>query len=460
MEPAPFSLSEHIGKVVELSGYLCRDLWEVQCGSIKVVKEDGYIKIEGTVVDSNVIKASNGAGTIYYCYRFGKTEGLHLDMWNYKEKNITVIGELIEDSLYWAQIVDVPLPGIDVRNQDNEAKSLEDLMHIRASKKNRKLIEKVSDNLGTALGFKWTNNQKNKHPCIIIFVPKKISSNLIDPKALAPEILVGDDGKWCYTDVVTGGVESNTQSELSNRNSIIAKELFSGKVGLIGGIRFAFEDNGEKKYGTGGIAALDESGKKGFLTNHHVAGNYEWKRPICHPLHETSKIGSTFYSQQYALFKEWYGIIEETDGVVQCDYAFVKVDESFQNEVRPGLHSFGKIGTLMRIHLDQMDIIGKKVISIGWKRGIQRGTVAGFSYEFRPDCRHLYTDLLIIGEDGPFSEEGCSGQIIVTDDQQHQPVALLWGGCWQESILSQTGQRAWSYATDLGKIQDRLKLKI
>ena len=39
---------------------------------------------------------------------------------------------------------------------------------------------------------------------------------------------------------------------------------------------------------------------------------------------------------------------------------------------------------------------------------------------------------LIIGEEGnAFSWKGDSGKVIVTDDKEHRPVGLLWGG-WQE----------------------------
>ena len=81
-----------------------------------------------------------------------------------------------------------------------------------------------------------------------------------------------------------------------------------------------------------------------------------------------------------------------------------------------------------------MDIIGKKVISVGRTRGVQRGTIVAYAYEFQDEVYSIYTDLLIIGEDGKaFSDKGDSGKVIVTDDDDHCPVALLWGG-WQESL--------------------------
>jgi WD40 repeat protein len=74
--------------------------------------------------------------------------------------------------------------------------------------------------------------------------------------------------------------------------------------------------------------------------------------------------------------------------------------------------------------------------------------------------RVVYTDFLIIGEDGrAFSWKGDSGKVIVTDDDDHRPVALLWGG-WQERLRQGHEQEIWSYAIDLGKVLDRLDLAL
>ena len=72
----------------------------------------------------------------------------------------------------------------------------------------------------------------------------------------------------------------------------------------------------------------------------------------------------------------------------------------------------------------------------------------------------FYTDFLTIWEDGgAFSWKGDSGKVIVTDDEDHRPVALLWGG-WQERLRRGKEQEVWTYGIDLGKVLDRLDLKL
>ena len=107
-----------------------------------------------------------------------------------------------------------------------------------------------------------------------------------------------------------------------------------------------------------------------------------------------------------------------------------------------------------------MDVIGQKVVGVGRTRGVQRGTVVAYSYEWNDGAESVYTDLLIIGEEGrAFSDKGDSGKIIVTDDDQRRPVALLWGG-WQERLRHGREQENWTYAIDLGKVFDRLHLEL
>ncbi len=131
--------------------------------------------------------------------------------------------------------------------------------------------------------------------------------------------------------------------------------------------------------------------------------------------------------------------------------SFVAVADYLKDYVRRGLHVIGSTGELLRIDPNGMDIIGQKVISVGRTRSVQRGAVAAFAYEFRDEFFSSYTDLLIIGEEGnAFSWKGDSGKVIVTDDEDHRPVALLWGG-WQEKLREGKEQEIWSYAIDLGK---------
>lgn len=170
---------------------------------------------------------------------------------------------------------------------------------------------------------------------------------------------------------------------------------------------------------------------------------------------------SVYHTKEFAFDEKWYeGVIDEVNSYVRCDCGFVVVDENLSRHVASGLHVIGKTGPLLRINPDTIDIIGQKVISIGRTRGVQRGTVVAYAYEYCDEIRSIYTDLLIIGEEGrAFSWKGDSGKIIVTDDEDHRPVALLWGG-WQERLRHGREQENWTYAIDLGKVLDRLNLEL
>jgi len=53
--------------------------------------------------------------------------------------------------------------------------------------------------------------------------------------------------------------------------------------------------------------------------------------------------------------------------------------------------------------------------------------------------------LLIVGDNNiPFSTHGDSGSLIVTDDFEHNPIGLLWGG-WQEKLRTGHAQEKWTY---------------
>ena len=352
--------------------------------------------------------------------------------------------------------------------QGQEAGSLNDLLRIRAD--NRDGIEAVNGNLGTALGFKWSDGQRTEHPCVIIFVPQKTDPWLVPESEMAPERLEAHDGTWCLTDVVTGGkAESpedfDTPPPLSVENRQIVRELRSGRMGLIGGIQLAvyvggIEDGAHAFAGTAGIAVVHAgTGKVGLLTNHYVADAPG--RVVYHPRHDRFRIGVTYEAIEYATDETWYdGLIDEAGSHVRCDCAFVEVDGHLSERLSPGLHAIGTTGPLLRIDPGTMDIVGQKVVSVGRTRGVQRGTVVAFAYEFHDAEESAYTDLLIVGEEGEvFSDKGDSGKVIATDDEEHRPVALLWGG-WQERLRLGREQEKWTYAIDLGKVLDRLKLRL
>ncbi len=462
--PQPLDLSEYLGLVVEVSGILHGELWLARLEG--VIGEERETKITGEVVGSNVMRGADGD---VYCYRHGMVEAIYLplNLLEYSGKTITVAGMLHGNALYRARIVEVPVIE-PVGNPAKEGKSLKDLLLIRAA--NRAKIEAVNGNLGTALGFKWTNGQQTEHPCIIIFVPQKLNPELVPSSEKAPERLEDPDGTWCLTDVVTGGKKQSLEDidplpPLSLANQVTVDELKSGRIGLIGGIQLAFYGDGipipqNSFVGTAGIAVRQTAtGKVGFLTNQHVGDSLG--RRMFHPWHENFTLGFTRSMKEFAADEEWYGgIIDESLSDVRCDCAFVQVLDQLQPLLRSGLHIIGDTGSLLRVDINTMDIIGQRVISIGRTRGVQRGTIVAYAYEFEDDFFSTYTDFLIIGqEDGAFSWKGDSGKVIVTDDAEHRPVALLWGG-WQERLRHGREQEMWSYAIDLGKVLDHLNLEL
>ena len=58
-----------------------------------------------------------------------------------------------------------------------------------------------------------------------------------------------------------------------------------------------------------------------------------------------------------------------------------------------------------------------------------------------------------------FSDHGDSGKIIVTDDDEHNVVALLWGG-WQKRLRPRKMQENWTYAIDINFVLDLLNVDI
>jgi hypothetical protein len=387
-----------------------------------------------------------------------------LDLFQYADEVVEVEGRL-ESDLWEAKFV-------KKFNKAKEARSLNDLMRIRAA--NRMAIEKINGNLGTALGYKWAMKKNTKHPCIIIFVSEKKSPEAVSQEEAAPKILMSNDGTWCLTDVVPGGEVLKKDFKklpvLSPENKKIVNELQAAKIGLIGGIKLAYHIDHAKNMeckdcGTAGIAVKSKNGEIGFLTNKHVVG--EEKRDFYHPDVSSSKIAVFENSKSLDVddidFASWYGgILDEPKGKVIPDYAFLKILESKIPEVKAGLHRIGKVGPLKRIDPNTMDIIGQNVISIGCKRGIQRGYVAAYSYEYHDSDEYdnFYTDLIIIGKSGSaFSDKGDSGKIIVTDDDLHSPIGLHTGG-WQGRFHKDMEIEKWGYALDLGKVLDRLDLEI
>ncbi len=425
-------------------------------------------KLQGIVKGFNLIQCQ---GKLIKCWKnaadaTGKRKPLDLTL---HEHEVVEVKGLFSGDLWKSKF-------IKKYSKSKEAGSLNDLLRIRALKENHMKIEAVNGYLGTALGFKLSRKENTKHPSIIIFVPKKKSSNNLSPGELAPSLLEYNNiknkndefnGKWCLTDVVEGKkaypIQKNKVYPLSSNNEEAVKTLRAMNTNLIGGVMLAYYGNGivskdNKKFGTAGIAVKEKTtGDIGFLTNQHIAETPG--RKIYHKdWGDEFQIGSTLMVKEYQEDHDWYNrVVDEQNTKIRCDCGFVKIDKA---EINSGLYKIRKLGPIIKVDYNTMDIIGQPVISVGCTRGIQRGEIAAYSYEYRDGATNIYTDFLIIGkEKQSFTAPGDSGKLIVTDEDICRPIGLLWGG-EQGQLSSDIKQDVWGKASDLSKVLDILNLEI
>jgi len=108
-----------------------------------------------------------------------------------------------------------------------------------------------------------------------------------------------------------------------------------------------------------------------------------------------------------------------------------------------------------------MDIIGQKVLRVGKTTGKRAGTITAFGYEWDDDSKQTYyTDLLMTGNNNTvFSTHGDSGSLIITDDEKHNPIGLLWGG-WEEKLRTGYGQENWTYGIILERVLNLLQVDL
>lgn len=342
-----------------------------------------------------------------------------------------------------------------------EAKSLKDLMRIREH--NRELLESISHNLGTALGFKKRTGQPlSKQPAIIVFVPQKINPKWINKGQLIPEKLEGPDDLWCMLDVVEGG-KAQTEEEVPRAEDELAEQLRGWADKAWSGSQISHwidQDKGEYSVGTlGAFAKSRTDGDMGFLTNQHIGIKRGQK--IYHPVPWGTHIGTTKRVIEYVEDQEWYGpYVDEPKAFVRADCAFIKLKPGFK-DINLHMMGVGELGPVKIISFDDMSIIGRRVLRVGRTTGLRRGTIVAFGYEFidENDAK-TYTDLLIAGDNNiPFSTHGDSGSLIVLDNEELNPIGLLWGG-WQEKLRSGYAQENWTYGITLSRVLDALEIDL
>lgn len=340
-----------------------------------------------------------------------------------------------------------------------QAKSLADLLQIRAA--NATLIDQFTGHLGTALGFKYIDGQATEIPAVIIFVPRKLNEALLPPSQLIPKELQGPNGLTCPTDVMVGkkAINEPPPPPLSPENQRRVNDLQSGRIGLIGGIQLGFFERNSGFVGTAACKVRHKStGKVGFLTNQHVGGPPG--RPMYHPEPGQVRIGFTRASWEMDPDDIYFnGLIDEENAYYRIDCAFVELSEQAAAISQSGLYEIGPIQPPAKLDLNTMGPIGMEVTSIGRTRGLEEGRVIAFGYEWYDNEESIYTDYLIIGNDGQvFSDHGDSGKLIVSKENS-RALALLWGG-WFESLRQGHGQENWTYAIDINKVLGKLELEI
>ena len=132
----------------------------------------------------------------------------------------------------------------------------------------------------------------------------------------------------------------------------------------------------------------------------------------------------------------WLSLHELANAYAAEGDNFLERDEHVlaHGELLVGVLDGEPLGPVHRLNLDQRDFdpLGRYVVGVGQTLGRQQGRILAYGYEWRDSFiggEWFATDYLIKGEGNlPFAAPGDSGKLVVTDDENRQPIALLWGG--------------------------------
>ena len=378
------------------------------------------------------------------------------------------------------------------------AKNLRELLLLRDH--NRQYIDSVTDNLGSALGLKNGDGE----PCIIVFVPRKIKKKWLPNSKVIRDRLEAPNGLRCPVDVVEGSkyepyndvnlIDVTDADAVGSASLVTRRELLGppplsscGRVTLLEllrgwtetvtpGAQVCHPGGGYGKlggYGTLGCFARDPSGKLGFITNKHVAG--QQGDVLYFPSKDGIEVGRVKRVFDHIADEARFpGIVDEPEASYKIDCAFAELPSGFPpSDIEPRLPIvndkdkvvLAELGEPLGLDLDTLGPLGASVIAVGRTRSFQRGHISAFAYSWDVNLwavpvEKQYTDFLIVGETGEeFSDGGDSGKLIVTDDGQYRPIALLWGG-WREKLRHGRMQEKWTYAIDINKILEKLEVSI
>jgi len=365
------------------------------------------------------------------------------------------------------------------------AQSLSELLQIRDE--NRACIDQNDSIEATALGRK--NGEGD--PCVLVFVDRKISSHWLKPDVVVPTTLTAKGGLSCPTDVIETrplGFYPDMEARLlhvstDGKPRLIETEELLGygplkneaKLDLLKRLRGQWQNitpgariASFKNSGTLSCFAQDDKGL-GILTNEHVSG-----REGNELYSFTYDYGTRFATTSNTVYEipadqRFPNLFKNFSGTYRVDAAFARldpaIDESQIDPRLPVINSNNKIemktlGPPFPLDLDTMGPVGERVVGVGQMRSHQIGKIFAFGFEYRNDPFGSI-DYLIIGDekDDQFSHPGDSGKLIVSADDSCRPIALMWGG-WYHRFRPDQGIENLSYATDIGVVLDRLKIKL
>jgi hypothetical protein len=368
-----------------------------------------------------------------------------------------------------------------------DAKSLKELLLIR--NENREYLDSINGNLGSALGFKKrTGYAISDEPAVLVFVPRKIDPKWLPTGQEIRKELKGPDNLTCPLDVIEGNRQEifvkvanqdNPDEELAlpwsmiqgpaplSAEQLILREKLQGwSKKIMPGAQIGGKDSKNIEFtGALGFFAKDRVEEIGFVTNQHVADHID--NILYFPWFGARPCGIVKNSVDFVPADiRFDNLIRDRNAFYKVDCAFVALDQDIgKDDIDVRLPLIGQsqeismkpIGQPIVPDLNSMGLLGRKVMSIGPKRSLQRGTIYGFAYEYKDEnSKRFYTDYLIVGgNDEEFSMGGDSGKLIVTDDVELRPIALLWGGR-RQTLRSEHEQEKWAYAVDISLVLSSL----
>jgi hypothetical protein len=296
----------------------------------------------------------------------------------------------------------------------------------------------------------------------LVFVLRKVDSKWLSPDQVIRKELKGPGNLTCPLDVVEGSTGEelfvkvvdgeNSKEEFPMRWSVLSnaaplnaeqmrlREKLQGWTKKITpGAQIGLKDS-KKRETTGalGFFAKTRNQKLGFVTNQHIADHK--KNVLYFPWFGSRPCGIVKHMVEFVSARgRLNNLIRDPNALYVADCAFAAlhgdigkddIDVRLPIIDRSGNISMKPIGKPIDLNFDTMGLLGRKVMSVGPQRSFQRGAIHGFAYEVqRENSRRLYTDYLIVGENNKdFTIGGDSGKLIVTDDEELHPVALLYGG--------------------------------